>query len=216
MLQGPWRLTTTLALGPFRRSVPGIEAGGGVGRTGSRRLSVVLLSGGVDSATVAALLVDEKWDVEGVFVDYGQLATTEERVASRRIADHYRLRWTEVAVRGLEVPAFREVRGRNDLLLAVASAASAADGIAIGTHAGTPYADCSGAHAAAWQSLLDAQHGGTRRLLAPLRSFSKPEVVALARRLDVPLSVTYSCEDAGGPCGRCTSCRDREHALAGT
>ncbi len=175
----------------------------------------MLLSGGIDSTTVAALLVDENWDVEGVFVDYGQLAAGEERTASRQVADHYRLRWTEIAVHGLEVPAFREVRGRNDLLLAVASAASAADAIAIGTHAGTPYADCSPAHARAWQFLLDTQHGGIRRLLAPLQSLTKPEVLALAQRLDVPLSLTYSCEDAGGPCGRCTSCRDREHALAG-
>jgi 7-cyano-7-deazaguanine synthase len=182
---------------------------------GSRRLSAVLLSGGVDSTTVAALLVDEKWEVGGVFVDYGQLAAAEERVASRRVADHYQLPWTEVAVHGLEVPAFREVRGRNDLLLAVASAASAADAIAIGTHAGSPYADCSAAHAVAWQSLLDTQHGGTRRLLAPLQSLSKREVIALGRRLDVPLSLTYSCEDADGPCAKCTSCRDRDHALAG-
>lgn len=183
--------------------------------TGGSRSSAVLLSGGIDSTTVAALLLDERWDVDAIFVDYGQLGVADERVASRRIADHYQLRWIEVAVHGLVVPVFREVRGRNDLLLAVASAASAADALAIGTHAGTPYADCSAAHAAAWQSLLDTQHGGTRRLLVPLQRLSKPEVIALARHLDVPLSLTYSCEDAGGPCGRCTSCRDRQHALAG-
>jgi 7-cyano-7-deazaguanine synthase len=186
-----------------------------MGRTGRSRFGAVLLSGGIDSAAVAALLVDEGWGLETMFVDYGQLGVAEERVASRRVADHYQLPWTEVTIHGLDVPAFSEIRGRNDLLLAVASAASAADAIAIGTHAGTLYADCSAAHAAAWQSLLDTQHGGTRRLLAPLQWFSKPEVVALARQLDVPLALTYSCEDAGGPCRGCRSCRDREHALAG-
>ena len=184
--------------------------------TGSRRSSVVLLSGGLDSTTVVALLVEKQWDVKGLFVAYGQLAVAEERAASRRVADYYRVPWTEVSVHGLDVPAFREVRGRNDLLIAVASAASVAAMIAIGTHAGTPYADCSGAYAETWQSLLDTQYGGTRRLLTPLLSLSKLEVVALARRLNVPLWLTYSCEAAGGPCGRCTSCQDREYALAGT
>jgi 7-cyano-7-deazaguanine synthase len=187
-----------------------------VGHADSKRSSAILLSGGIDSATVAALLVEETWSVEAVFVDYGQLAVRDERAASGQIARHYSLAWAEVTVNGLVVPRFSEVRGRNDLLLAAAAAVSAADAVSIGTHAGTSYADCSPDHAAAWQGLLDAEYGGSRRLLAPLQSMTKLQVLAMARELEVPLSLTYSCEDADGPCGRCTSCTDRERALART
>ena len=185
-----------------------------MGRGRLRYSCGLLLSGGIDSSTVAGLLVDEGSSVEAVFVGYGQLALREERQASQRIASHFRLPWIEIDIQGLHTPAFSETRGRNDLLLAVASAASAAEAIAIGIHAGTPYADCSPVHAAAWQMLLDTQHRGARRLIAPLQTMTKLEVVALARGLNVPLPETYSCEDAGGPCGRCVSCRDREQALA--
>lgn len=177
--------------------------------------SVILLSGGVDSATVAAILTGQRWDSHALFVDYGQIAVDDERQASRTLAAHYHLQWTEVRIRGFETPSFSEVRGRNDMLVAIAAAASPALAVAIGTHAGTSYADCSPAHAAAWQSLFDTQHGGSRRLLSPLQTLSKDEVIALALRLRVPLMSTYSCEDSGGPCGRCVSCRDRERALAG-
>lgn len=178
--------------------------------------SVILLSGGIDSATVAALLTDQGWNSHALFIDYGQLAADDERQASRELAAHYQLQWREVPIRGLDTPSFTEVRGRNDMLIAIAGAASPADAVAIGTHASTSYADCSPVHARAWQELLDTQYGGSRRLVAPLQAFSKTQIVALALRLDVPLTRTYSCEDARGPCGRCVSCRDRERALAGT
>ncbi len=120
-----------------------------------------------------------------------------------------------MSVRGFDTPSFAEVRGRNDLLLAIGAAASPADAVAIGTHAGTSYADCSPAHTVAWQVLLDSEYGGSRRLLAPLQDLTKREVIALAQHLAVPLATTYSCEDAGGPCGKCVSCRDREAFLDG-
>lgn len=185
-------------------------------RSSDRRRSVVLLSGGIDSATVGALLIERGWGTDAVFVDYGQRAVAEEREASRRIADHLGIRWQDLTVRGFEPLAFVEVRGRNDLLLALAAAATPATAVAIGTHAGTSYADCSPAHNAAWQLLFDTQYGGSRRLLVPLQELTKAQVVALARRLGVPLAATYSCEDAGGPCGACISCRDREAVLAGS
>lgn len=170
---------------------------------------VLLLSGGMDSATVLTLLQHAGRIVSALFIDHGQLAAEQERQASRRLAVRHGVPWSQVAVTGLEKVTFGEVRGRNDLLIALAVAHSPAPLVAVGVHAGTRYVDCSPAHQGAWQALLDVQHGGSRRLLAPLRDLTKAQVLALAREVGVPLRDTYSCEDARGPCGQCISCRDR-------
>ncbi|MFA6433478.1 MAG: 7-cyano-7-deazaguanine synthase QueC [Elusimicrobiales bacterium] len=48
------------------------------------------------------------------------------------------------------------------------------------------------------------------RLLTPLISLSKKEIIELAVRLEVPLRHTWSCYAGGAvPCGRCDSCKLR-------
>lgn len=180
----------------------------------AHRTCTLLLSGGIDSATLAAFLITQtEWRPVGLFVDIGQRAAAAEREGSRRIAYHYDLPWVETRLSGAPQPPLGEVRGRNDLLIAVARMVDA-DAVAIGTHAGTPYADCSPAHAEAWQRLLDVQHDGSFRLLAPFLHLTKQEVIALAQLIEVPLGLTRSCEEPGEPCEACNSCLDREQALA--
>jgi 7-cyano-7-deazaguanine synthase in queuosine biosynthesis len=46
---------------------------------------------------------------------------------------------------------------------------------------------------------------------APLLDIAYPQIIKLAKRLDVPLEYTWSCTAAGPePCGRCPQCRFRE------
>ncbi len=175
----------------------------------------LLLSGGIDSAVVASLLRSQGWLVEALWVDYGQPAAVAERAASRAISDHYGMDWREMTVRGPHVPPEGEVPGRNDMFVAVAGTCVPGLSIAIGVHAGTPYADCSKRWLDAWRALLDVQHMGTVALLAPLADLHKGQVLALARECGVPLGVTYSCERAQGPCGQCLSCQDRVAASVG-
>ncbi|MGQ0536334.1 MAG: 7-cyano-7-deazaguanine synthase [Methanobacteriota archaeon] len=48
----------------------------------------------------------------------------------------------------------------------------------------------------------------------PLAGHSKPEVVALGRKLGVPFDLTWSCyEDGDEPCGTCPACEERNEAL---
>jgi 7-cyano-7-deazaguanine synthase len=176
-----------------------------------RKSSVVLLSGGIDSAVVLAFLVDQGWPVEALFIDYGQLPVDRERCASRGLAAAYDADWEEVSVAPLRTAPFSEVPGRNDMLVAIAAAARPASHVAVGVHAGTRYVDCSPAYVDAWQALFDLEYGGSRQLLVPLREFSKPAVLELAAKLSVPLGLTWSCEDHEGPCGVCSSCRDIHH-----
>jgi 7-cyano-7-deazaguanine synthase len=175
----------------------------------------VLLSGGVDSALVASLLLGDGWLVRALWVDYGQPAAPAERMASRALAVHYALEWQEAAVGGLMVPPEGEIPGRNDLLVAAAHARAPGWSVAIGVHTEAPYPDCSREWLGAWQSVLDVQHHGVVALLAPLAGLSKPEVLALAHELQVPMTLTYSCERGPSPCGQCLSCRDRHNDHAG-
>jgi 7-cyano-7-deazaguanine synthase len=52
------------------------------------------------------------------------------------------------------------------------------------------------------------------KILRPLKDMAKPEVVAFAARLGVPLELTWSCERAGEEhCWRCDGCRRRKEAF---
>ncbi|ABL80613.1 7-cyano-7-deazaguanine synthase [Nocardioides sp. XL1] len=173
----------------------------------------VLLSGGVDSALVLAMLSNRS--PVSVWVDYGQPVADVERQASRAIANHFGSPWMEVVIKGLAPPASGEFLGRNDLLVAAALSVAGGGFVAIGTHAGTGYADCSLAWAGSWQALLDAQHGGTAGLLAPLSNLDKAQVYELAVANGVPIELTHSCETTAAPCGSCSSCADRRLLDAG-
>jgi 7-cyano-7-deazaguanine synthase len=53
------------------------------------------------------------------------------------------------------------------------------------------------------------------KILTPLRYKTKPDVVRLGLRLGAPLGLTWSCRfDAKKPCGKCSSCIERDHALS--
>jgi 7-cyano-7-deazaguanine synthase len=173
------------------------------------RAAAVLLSGGVDSAVVLALLSSNGHTAKAVWIDYGQPAAAAEREASKSIAFHYSAPWAELVVAGLIPPAAGEFPGRNDVLVALAAASATGRSVAIGVHAETGYADCSAAWVAEWQRLLTVQYQGTADLLAPLVDLTKAQVYALAQQLRVPIALTHSCEAAVVPCGSCSSCADR-------
>jgi len=177
-------------------------------KVASRRAGV-LLSGGVDSAVVLALLTAGGSDVCTVWIDYGQPAAAAEREASKAIASRYGVPRTELTVAGLLPPNAGEFPGRNDMLVALAAAAAPNRSVAIGVHAGTGYADCSPSWVDEWQGLLTVQHQGAVRVLAPLADLSKAQVYALAHQLGVPIALTHSCEASDVPCGCCLSCGDR-------
>jgi 7-cyano-7-deazaguanine synthase len=175
----------------------------------------VLLSGGVDSALVLALLAADGRDASAVWIDYGQPAAAAEREASKAIASRYGAAWTELVVVGLVPPSAGEFPGRNDMLVALAAAAAPGRSLAIGVHAGTGYADCSPSWIEEWRGLHAVQYHGTVRLLAPLADLTKVQVYALAHQLSVPTYLTHSCEASAVPCGYCSSCADRRMLDAG-
>ena len=112
------------------------------------------------------------------------------------------------------------VPGRNTIFLALAASladAAGASAIVIGANHldYSGYPDCRPEYLKAFEK---AAQKGTRRgtlgkplrIMAPLLSLDKKQIVQLALKLKVPLELTWSCYRGGStPCGRCDSCKLR-------
>lgn len=173
----------------------------------------VLLSGGVDSTTLLALCAQQDPDgIGALFVNYGQAARAQEREAAHAAAASYGAELRETRV-DIDPVSIGEIQGRNALLVHVALATVGPESgtVFLGIHAGTGYRDCSPAFVQAMQISLDVHRAGALQLAAPFVEWTKADVYAYARDLDIPFEMTYSCETGTvPPCGRCRSCQDRE------
>src|SRR5580692_305060 len=99
--------------------------------------SLVLLSGGLDSATALAVAALDSTSCYGLFLSYGQAAAREEMEAAKAIADHYRVTLRTLTTIG---PRFEsgEIRGRNAFLIhsALLAAQQEPTTIIMGLHSG--------------------------------------------------------------------------------
>lgn len=113
---------------------------------------------------------------------------------------------------------------RNGLILsAVASFALSLypnDDISVylGIHAddvvNSAYADCSIEFSKYMNKAVLTGTYNKVRLVSPLVSFNKSQVVAEGLRVGVPYELTWSCYEGGDkPCGKCATCLDREKAF---
>jgi 7-cyano-7-deazaguanine synthase len=212
----------------------------------SVRRAVVLLSGGLDSATVLAQARSEGWDCHALSVHYGQrhsaelaaaahvaraLGAAEHRVMGVDLAGIGGSALTDAAVAVPEAPTVgipsTYVPARNTLLLALAlgwAEVLAAEAVFVGVNAVdySGYPDCRPEFVAAFNELARL---GTRagveghpvRVLAPLVSLSKADIIRRGVALGVDYGLTVSCYqagEAGEACGRCESCRLRREGFA--
>ena len=200
----------------------------------------MLASAGLDSAVLLALEARRRI-VQPLYVSTGLAWEAEERrMLGRLVAalardgrvlplvslvcdmrDVYRdQHW---AVRG-EPPGYHTpdedvyLDGRNIVLLAKAAVYAARAGIAriaLGPLAGNPFPDARPAFFAAMRRALALGLDASLEIATPLARMHKAEVIALGRRLGVPLGLTLSCmsPDAGRHCGRCSKCRERLEAF---
>ncbi len=219
---------------------PGGQAGASACPPGR---GVVLLSGGLDSATAAAWALAEGVSLTALSVAYGQrhaleLDAARDVAASLGITDHVVLSVDLAAFGGsalvdaaAAIPKGRSdadmahgipatyVPARNTVFLSLALALAEARGceaIVLGVNAidYSGYPDCRPEYLAAFESLARlATKGGVEghatRILAPLVSLSKAEIIRLGHSLGVDYGLTTSCYDppAGGrPCGECDAC----------
>ncbi len=187
--------------------------------------AVVLLSGGLDSATTFAIARSEGFDCHALSVAYGQRHAAElkaaERVARALGAMELRCVTIDLSVFGgsaLTDPAIAVpeapgegipvtyVPARNTILLSLALAYAevlAAQDVFIGANAVdySGYPDCRPEYLAAFERMANlatksAVEGAAIRIRAPLVNLSKADIIRRGAALGVDYALTVSCYQA--------------------
>ena len=197
--------------------------------------AVVLLSGGLDSATVLALAQEQGLQCHALSVHYGQRHSAElaaaARVAGALGAIEHRVMGVDLAGIGgssltdisMSVPTAPTVGipstyvpARNTLMLSLAlgwAEVLEATHVFIGVNAVdySGYPDCRPEFIAAFQRLAmlatkAGVEGHAIRIEAPLISLSKAEIIREGTRLGVDYSLTVSCYQADEAGRACGRC----------
>jgi 7-cyano-7-deazaguanine synthase len=195
------------------------------------KTAVVLLSGGLDSATVLYFAQAQGYKCQALIFDYGQRHQQEIAQAvkiAKASGSAYRILKIDFPWKGsallnktIQLPKkitsgipVTYVPARNIIFLSFAlswAEVTRASAIFIGAHAQdySGYPDCRQKFFKAFIKMaragLAAKH--SIKILAPLLNKNKSQIINLGRRLSVPFNLTWSCYQAGiKPCGKCDSC----------
>ena len=197
--------------------------------------AVVLLSGGLDSATTLAWARAEGYDCHALSVQYGPRHSAElaaaARVAKALGAREHRVMGVDLAGIGgsaLTDPAIAVpetptegipstyVPARNTLLLSLAlgwAEVLEAQAVVVGVNAVdySGYPDCRPEFIAAFQEVARlgtraGVEGRGARLLAPLATMSKRAIIETGLRLGVDYALTVSCYQADADGAACGRC----------
>lgn len=199
---------------------------------------IVILSGGIDSTTVAYWVEEQGYEVHAITFNYGQIATREIEHATRiaqeldipiKVIDLSTLKKIFVGVTALcdktmQMPSkFNPtliVPFRNAIFLSIAVAYAVsvnADNIFYGAQRSDQlfYPDCRREFYKAFEEAASLGTGRKITIEAPFNSITKSEVIKIGTRLGVPYHLTWSCY-LNGPlhCGKCESCVNRKKAFA--
>ncbi len=187
---------------------------------------VTLTSGGLDSTLMAVLAKEEGLTQFPLFIDYGQLGRDREFSACER----------NFKLHGLPPPKIAPLSGygsllssgltdnrkdilkdaflpcRNLMFLTVGAAYAhqcGANAVVIGLldEAFSLFPDQTKGFVADAEALISRAIGRSIKVMTPLMSFSKAEVLAVAKAKGI--SGTYSCHaGTDEPCGVCIACRE--------
>ncbi|MDO9539624.1 MAG: 7-cyano-7-deazaguanine synthase QueC [Methanocalculus sp.] len=185
--------------------------------------AVCLLSGGMDSATLAYYAKNMGYDILPLHITYGQRTESKELRCAEKISrllgaeppvvislDYFRmfgassLTDPQIAVEGFDESSHERpntyVPFRNANLLAIATSfceARGADAIFIGVQAGDyiGYPDCRPEFIDAFQQVVDLGTMSDKpiRLMAPFVRMNKTEILKEGFALSVPYEETWSC-----------------------
>ncbi|MFZ1545623.1 MAG: 7-cyano-7-deazaguanine synthase QueC [Candidatus Nitrotoga sp.] len=206
--------------------------------------AVVLLSGGLDSATVMAMAKRQGYICHALSVDYGQrhyaelaaaervakaLGVLEKRVVSVDLTafggsalTDMRIAVPEQAVTGIPLTY---VPARNTIMLSLALAWAEVlqvQDIFIGVNAVdySGYPDCRPEYISAFESMANlatkaAVEGKYLTVHAPLLRLSKADIVKIGTKLGVDYSLTVSCYQADSDGRACAVCDSCQLRRAG-
>ena len=198
--------------------------------------AVVLLSGGLDSATVLALAHRERRELYALSFEYGQRHRIELE-AARRLTNHYGARRHEIYT--LDLSIFRGnaltdaidvpkddlgragipvtyVPARNTIFLSIAlgyAESNRAEEIWIGVNAidFSGYPDCRPEFIDAFQQVIfkgtkSGLEAGIPRVVTPLLQLSKRQIIDLGTSIGVDYAMSHSCYDPDEKGAACGHC----------
>jgi 7-cyano-7-deazaguanine synthase len=203
--------------------------------------TAVLLSGGLDSAVLAADAL-RRGPITPIYVSVGFAWEAEERAMLAALftrppflgtrppvalafdmrdvypAGHWAIRGTAPAFDSPDEDVY--LSGRNIILVSKASVYLATAGLAparvlMGQLACNPFPDATPAFLDAIAHAMSLGLATTVDVETPLGRLRKADVIRKGLELGVPLQLTLSCmQPAGGlHCGRCSKCRERLNAF---
>ena len=189
----------------------------------SARRAVVLASGGMDSATAAAVARDRGYEPYMLHVSYGQRTESREYACATEQAEHYdapeflhlttdhlsRIGGSSLTDESIEVEdadlvseevpsSYVPFRNANLLSMAVSFAeANGCDAVCVGAHSEdySGYPDCRPVFFEAFEAMVDVgtKPGSDIAIEAPFAEWSKTDIVERGAALDVPFELTWSC-----------------------
>ncbi len=197
--------------------------------------AVVLLSGGLDSATALAMAKDQGYECYVLSFDYGQRSLTELNAAKAfaeqiGVADHRVLRLhledfggSALTDTSIEVPEGETegvpvtyVPARNTVFLSLAlgwAEVLDADAIFIGVNAVdySGYPDCRPEFIAAFETMANLAtrrgvNGDPIHIETPLMSLTKADIIREGARLGIDYALTVSCYQADEEGRACGRC----------
>lgn len=190
--------------------------------------TLLLLSGGLDSTSVAATHRPDA----ALFIDYGQMPAEAELAAARHVADHLELELLVLAVDLSEVgaglligsdqtsaaaPTAEWFPYRNQFLITVAAAYAVTRDfgcVAVGlTHGdGDRHADGTTDFIGAIDRTVSMQEGGVH-VSAPAHRTAPEDLVRNSSLPEHVLRRTHSCHTGHLACGQCPGCARRRTIL---
>lgn len=179
----------------------------------SQKAVLVLLSGGIDSTALLKYYLNLQYRTTSLFINYGHLSNSHEYNSAKKISDHYNIKIAKIDIDFHKKFSAGNILGRNLMLIsnALTYFQNGTGTIAIGIHSGTEYNDCSNFFMESIKILFDLYSDGKIQVEAPFINMRKQEIWQYCIDNNVPVVLTYSCENGIVPsCGNCLSCKDKE------
>ncbi|MFX0029072.1 MAG: 7-cyano-7-deazaguanine synthase QueC [Candidatus Hermodarchaeota archaeon] len=204
----------------------------------SKQGAILLLSGGIDSATTLYWAKKEGYHVTALSFNY-YLRPKKENDAALKLATNLGVKLIEIPINFLKEAVDLRIEGfpvpsainspegfipiRNLVFYSIAAyfAEVYGNNFIIGGHISADieqFPDTNINFFKTLEQLINKskhkQDNSKIKILLPLINLNKVEVIKLAKSLDVPLELTWSCySDGDEPCGQCSSCIKRKEAF---
>jgi 7-cyano-7-deazaguanine synthase len=193
--------------------------------------AIILLSGGIDSATTLYIAKNKGYDCYPLIFDYGQRHDKEIRAAKavskkagfKPVLMKISLPWkgSSLLDKNLKVPQKRQkgipntyVPARNIIFMSFAlsyAESIKAEAIFIGAHSEdySGYPDCRKEFFDAFKKMKDqgTKDGKKIKIHTPILQMIKTQIIKKGIKLKVPYELTWSCyKGTKKPCLKCDSC----------